>query len=437
MSNYKYFLNFTSLLNISDSDCDAKHIICDNTQTVIFDKPKEGEDETIYFLKLEKMYLDKMSFPIMVPSSSRNYEFEFCVMHYLDGETYHRIHARNLKKTGMILANTEYISQNLICHQINSLIAGYVKTVEVNSYFYLYVPVFDVLNGELTCTYKFMQGTIEKYEYPNVVGFNHAVYELLGKFFVCEWGKKDKLLGNLDETFDTDKFYYVYPFVDEVEYHSANYKHEENRIIYAAHNTDDFFYPERELILEMDRNRDPQFNEKETTYKKLTFPFRNKESIIELNKYILFANNSTIRESDITHHNFRLAVRIGNKFHCDTKIQIRVTGKLIPVVDKYDQFALFNLSVGDIYTEEQYQQLSFQKLLSLTTQNVYLQNQESTQVMKEIRDIILPMLTPYYDKDDCNLTLVLRKIYDVLCQSQDITNLGPPIRKKIKNGIDL
>ena len=50
----------------------------------------------------------------------------------------------------------------------------------------------------------------------------------------------------------------------------------------------------------------------------------------------------------------------------------------------FDQFNMFNLHVGDIYSAEEYRELSYRKLMGLTANTVYLQNNTSTELLTKL-----------------------------------------------------
>lgn len=428
-SNYKDYLIFSTTLDIGSENNLQNHILCSDTHTIIFDKPGVNDDETIYFLKLEKMYLGKMSFPIQMNSLDEEVEIYYALMHYDKNanNNYYRLKAEEIDTPGNLLANESVVSHSYFCNRINTLTINYVNSLDKNLYDNLYVPCFDVCNGKLSCTYLVVEGNKNNYP-PYVIGFDNNIFNLVGKYFDTEWGKNDPD--------DEDKFFIIHPYHGEEKWSVNDLDAEEYSII-AAHQTDDFFYPERNLIVEMTRDTNTHFLGNESSYKKFSFPFRNKEGIVELSKNILIANNTTIRESLVTSHNFRLSIEIDEEFHCNEDLEITVTGKLIPLKDIYDQFSLFNLNIYDLYTDEQYQMLSYKQIMGMQADKVYVQNQENTKVLKELRDLMQSIFDPFTDKDDCNIPRVLRRIYDILCQTQDITNMGPPLKQKIKYSVDL
>lgn len=432
-ASFKDILNFTLGINISDINNDGKHVVSGGYEKITFEETNDGD--TAYFIKLEKMYLSRISFPVRINYESVDTYPEYALMNMPPKlNQYHRFIASNVTNVGLFAIPGEtVISHNVLCDKVNKQIQTYADKCKTNN-IYLYVPYFDIKDGKLICTYVCRTTGDAQDKYSCVIGFDRIIYELIGRYFTCEWGKMDVS----DKNYNAEKmFYYVYPFLDEVEYLTGITSHPENRVITAQYQVDDFFYPERELIIEFTRKTNTKFKSDENGYKKIIIPFNEKSEIVELNSYIMFANNTTIRESKPTNHNFRISTEIDINFYCNNKQKIILVGKIVPLKDTYDQFELFNLNVGDSYTEEQFQELSYRKLLGLSSNNVYVQNEASAEKIKELLDIIKRQFQAYGDVDESNITTVLRRIYDILCQSQQITNLGPPLKKSIKLGIDL
>ena len=50
----------------------------------------------------------------------------------------------------------------------------------------------------------------------------------------------------------------------------------------------------------------------------------------------------------------------------------------------FDQFNMFRLQVGYIYSGEEYRELSYKKLMGLTANTVYLQNASSTELLEKL-----------------------------------------------------
>lgn len=394
------------------------------------------KNDIVWFLYFDRINLKNASFPVLLNGTNEEVIPKYALLYYKEEEgKYHRIVTKDIATVGALSKGKETVpSHNVLCWKINKQIQTYLKTLQEETkkelYKHLYVPFFDVIDDQLICTYKYFEGNATE-DLPCVIGFDFSIFNLIGKHFNCEFGK------NEDEKIqDNEKYYYVYPFIDEIEKYTKAYKHETDRIIYARYQVDDFFHPEHELIIEFTRNTNTQFTGQEASYVKNVITFRDKEEIVEINKYILFANGTTIKESNPSNHNLRCSVEFDTDFNCNSNLSIIVKGDLISQKDVYDQFTQFNLHIGSMYTAEQYQQLSFRKLIGLTTDNVYVQNQESAEQLKKIVETIQATFVPMGDKEEDNVTLVLHRIYDILCQSQEITNLGPPVRQKIKLGIE-
>lgn len=393
-----------------------------NIDERIFNRPNDDEKK-YYFIKIEKIYLGYCVFPFQINYDETPLYVKFAIMapqannpnkkyDYIDYEAVLESDTSFQLAIGFELIR----SQLAFCERVNSYIktaVEYFKTFK-DRYRYLYYPSFSVFNGELSCEYTLTEGTDNTINDLYVVGFDKNLFHLLGKYFQYEYGA----------SFDANNYilknyYFIYPYNTDEK-------------IKAVNQIEDFFHQEKILYIETTRAVNPTFTEADVGYKYNEISFRDESGIHEINKYILIANNATIDENAITTHRTRCKIKNNREFLPDIDSEIMVTAKLIFTDDYFDNFTLFNVKVGNMYTEEEYEQLTFKKMVSITARNVYVENNLVHQLLKEIHDRFLNHFKSLEDMSTDNISQVVKNIYTILNQTQEITELGPPSTKLSK-----
>lgn len=402
--------------------------------TRVFEK---SEQEKYYFIKLEKMYLGYITFPFKINYEDEKLYTRFAIMapqnyvtnkrnkyvSYISVEDKYPLETEEeANKTRYLLAEEqEMVSSPLsFCNRVNDLIHQFIFVANNQLYKELYYPSFSVLNGELICEYFKADGTkkdpdnnldgllLQSY----VVGFDKNLFYLIGKYFQYEWG--GRLIEGGTDVYDN--YYFVYPYNTETK-------------IIATHQTEDFFHQEKTLYVEVSRAIEPTFTKSDDGYNYLEIPFRDDKGIHEINRYILIASNATIEENSITPHSTKCMIKNSPHFIPDQDNRIIITARLLYTIDYFDNFRLFSVKVGNSYTEEEYEQLTFKKLVAITARNVYVENNYVHQLLEDLNNRLLNHFRTMDNMSTDNIAQLVKNIYDIINQSQQITELGPPSKK--------
>lgn len=219
---------------------------------------------------------------------------------------------------------------------------------------------FTIENNKLQFIYKYdtEYGEDEKIA---VLGFNKPFLDIILKYFDVH------VIAGRPET-----FYYIRPG-----FHETNLVDlPKERIVTAYRDTTDFFFPTHKIKVEISNTHQPRFVDGELGYKTNAIPFNLQKSHIEFDKYILLADKETTR----LRVNWRLTV----DQYIDNNSVITGEAEYIVLKDMFDQFNMFKLHIGDIYSAEEYKELSYRKLMGITANTVYLQNSTSTELLTKL-----------------------------------------------------
>lgn len=424
-----------------------------------FDDP--GENKTFYFIKIEKMYLSQMSFPIRINYYNKDKNVTFVYVRIRgSGNGYFQFRAFPVKDVKddkgnihtathlLSKANETLASVDSVCLRVNKFISDFALNMRsaISKYQIIYYPMFYVESGSLRCHYvEYMSSTYNdlsdeekekqlKEENIYTIGFSYELYDLIGKYFDCNMAKEVTKESNGEELEEYgDKLYYfITPFFNtDLEFDD----------LVAHRKIDDFFYPEKELYVETvykPVSEDPQFTEADgNAYNKITIKFRDDKSVMDINKYALFANKATITGNNPTSmHYLRFRLNTSKYFAANSECFLSLTCKLVKLEDNFDNISLFNLNFGQLYSEDEYEQLTFKKLVSFTASNVYVNNENSATMLKDLKDQLLlhfPPLENTLDADNTDsIARMIKNIYYIIRQTQDITPFGPPSEKIAK-----
>lgn len=391
--NYKDFLEFNvELTKISEDG----RLLFGTIDNVTFPEI-EGSENKSYYLKLEKLYLNNCSFPVDLNQNEDEINTKFVILDYnLDGngdfnDAYFKYVATNESEEKLLAEGKETLpSLFQLIKRINGLIKEYITGLDKSKYYKLYYPIFDIASGNLICTYKCINGTKAEFNYPSVLGFDNEIYMLLGNYFECDWGRLYTPANEEDPY--TTKFYCIKPYLSELALYEGNNnklpeKLSEPMTITASRNVEDFFFSEQILYVETTRIKNSKFANTENGYKSTEIRFINNKDTIDINKYILWCNNDSLDDTN-KNYNVRFSFDFPPEFLKDSDFSPEISGKLI-VTNSYNS----NFIVGNAYDKDEYAS-------GVTAQS---------------------------DENDNNK--VLHKIFDVLCQEQEILHMGPPSLK--------
>lgn len=373
-----------------------------------------------YFIKLERMILSNMCFPVKVNRTDEEQKITFALAEYVSGKNEYTIKYKDYKPIHLSDPREIIGTHTLLCTKINNIINSFIEEVsgfeELKS---IYYPQFYIEEDKLTYIYLYQKLREEGSEV--VLAFDRPLYNLIGRFFNCEYAL------NVDQDDKTN--YYIISVIRN-EFLTAPLT------IIASHSVEDFFYPEKSLVVQVSRDNRPTFTEKDTGFHSNIIYFREDHNIIELNKYILFASWQTMAmEVDIP-HTLRLSVETFPIFSPHNECDIIITGKMIIYEDIHDNMSLFNVVPGSLYSETEYNEMTFRKMVNMKADNVHIQNDSVVEQLKMLNAHMGIQFPIMEESSNSNIAYLIKNIYDVLNQTQLIMPMGPTIKppghKKIK-----
>lgn len=378
-----------------------------------------------YFIKLERMYLDCLTFPI---DSTREH-IKFAVLKP-NKDTYNRysvesIYDEDTNKEKFFISKTETVSSyTRFCECINLAISKAIEKIFAEKEIYsITYPHFNIYEDKLTCI-ELNRIINEEVEVPieHLLGFDNEFYTLIGYYFNCDYGINDKgeifyAISPLDNMYIPDKLEIV-----------------------AKHQVNDFFYPDRTIYIETSRATDPKFDESDEGYSIKEIHFKNDQAYIDLNLYLLLGSWLTVDKGVKVKHYVRLTLDIEPEFHPLKEMNILIYYQTIEYNDIHDNISLFNASPGCIYTETEYNEMTFRKFINLNAENVHINNDPVETQLELIHNHLTSQFPLVQAQDNNNMYVLVKNIHDIANQSQLITPYGPtmapPGNKKIKLNIN-
>ena len=243
---------------------------------------------------------------------------------------------------------------------------------------------------EIDCRLLYGNFTIERnilqYKYMNkmhgntpnkiaVLGFNSVFVDLILKYFDTHYVQIDPY-----------EFYYIRPaFIDDdIDNNFVNMPI--TRTVTAYRDTTEFFFPNIQVNINITNEDSFVFQPGTTGFTVNSFRINLQKSHIDFNKYILLADKRT-SQLPVSYLVFVENVK-------DPNVIIYGEAEYIVLKDEFDQFNMFKLHVGDIYSADEYRELSYRKLMGITANTVYLQNASSTQLLTELQARLFMHLPP-------------------------------------------
>lgn len=391
------------------------------TSTKIYELDNKDLDKTYYFIKLEQIYLTNIAFPIDISTEYLKFAVlkpetkQYC-RHSIE-----KIYEIDFLKDKFQLSQTETISSYYqFCECLNICIGKAIETIKRdNDIKSIKYPYFEIYENKLN----FIQLNEEinaqaRNPDEHLLGFDKTLYILIGKYFNCDYGvNKDK---------------------NEIFYTVNNEFRVDGKEVFASHLSESFFYPDRTIYIETSRASNPKFDKTELGYTKREIHFRNNQDIVTLNQYLLLGTWETIQHSK--NHYLRLTLDIDPEFIPMKDMDIVITNVLIKFHDIHDNISLFNASPGSIYSETEYNEMTFRKFINLNAENVHINNDPVETQLKSIRNHLSSQFPLVEAQDNNNIYYLLKNIHDIVNQSQLITPYGPtmapPGNKKIKLNIN-
>lgn len=230
-----------------------------------------------------------------------------------------------------------------------------------------------------------------------------------------------------------ETFYYIRPVFYNKDFINNFEQLPAERTVTAYRDTTEFFFPTKHITITITHGPAIDFAPGEQPHAVTELPFNLQKSEIPVNKYILLAN----KDRTVAEINFRLLV--GD--NVDPTSVMTGEAEIIVLRDMFDQFNMFRLSLGYAYSEEEYRELSYRKLMGITANTVYLQNAASTELLTKVRDILAQHLPDTGGNQDKSLWQSIRdlvgdretleEIYNLLYHAYPCEPYGPQ-SKKIK-----
>lgn len=380
----------------------------------------DSEKHLYYFIKLERLILSDMCFPVKVNRTGEEQKIIFALAEYNNGKNEYSVIYKDDKLIHLSDPREIIGTHTLLCTKINNIINSFIEEVtefvELKS---IYYPQFYIEEDKLTNIYLYKELREEGREV--VLAFDKPLYSLIGKYFNCEYAL------NVDQTDKTN--YYIISII-------RNEFLTRPLIINASHSVEDFFFPEKSLTVQVSRASKPTFTEEDTGFHSDIIYFRADHNIIELNKYILFATWQTMTTEVNIPHTLRLSVETFPNFSPHNECDIIITGKMIVYEDIHDNMSLFNVIPGSLYSETEYNEMTFRKMINMKADNVHIQNDSVVEQLKLLNTHMGIQFPIMEESSDSNIAYLIKNIYDVLNQTQLITPMGPTIKppghKKIK-----
>ena len=379
-------------------------------------------EEKLMFLYLKSMNLSNMMFPYTIPRSDKTPIFAFVINNTLDKSTL---------TVGKPLFNGGSFTYSLDSYVslINDKIFDYVSPMRTMIVDKIAYPQFRVNEHQLYCKYHYVNGAGSKTGKLATFVFDNAIWEVIGKYFDLECYK--------DEASD-NVLYKILPILtlDDVNSYAADSVVQS--YAYPIRDTTEFFHSRWKINIEISYDLNPKFGPTDRDYTKTSFDIYTDKSHLELGKYILL-NNRLYSGEPLS---YRITVPLSLNIIYLNDIEIRLEGQYIVLQDIYNQFDCFNLQAGNIYTSDEYRELSYRKLMGITAQTVYLQNGTSTEKLQEIVERLRDHFPDIGDPKNASTWKTLRdlldkkdfieEIYNLLYQIHPVQSLGPPDSKKGK-----
>lgn len=392
------------------------------SNTTLFKFSDVPDKKMYYFVKLERMYLDFITFPVQ---STRNH-IKFAVLKPIK-DSYNRysiesIYNEDKDNKEFFISTTETVSSyTRLCDCLNLAVDKAIEKIFAEKKIYsITYPRFNIYEDKLTCI-ELNRVVNEEIEVPieHLLGFDYEFYSLIGFYFNCDYGIND----------DGDIFYAISPL-------DNTYIPDKLEIV-AKNQVNDFFYPDRTIYIETSRG---EFNENDKTYTKKEIHFKNDHAFLDLNLYILLGTWTTVKGGIDVEHYIRLTLDIEPEFHPLKEMDITIYYHKIEYDDIHDNISLFNASPGDIYTESEYNEMTFRKFINLNAENVHINNDPVETQLELIRTHLTSQFPVVEEQHNNNLYYLIKNIHDIVNQSQLITPYGPtmapPGNKKIKLNIN-
>ena len=384
-----------------------------------------GLTGSLFFLHIKSLNVGDMRIAYELPNNDEQPRIGF-IEGWYEGNTFKRL-CKHLTDTSIFVKGTSSSSLdrfvNLINDNIDSIIADCLGDADDNTRIKgrMLYGHFTIENNKLQFMYKFerLHGEANRIA---VLAFNKPFMDIIVKYFDVHIIEGDP-----------ETLYYIRPGFHETDALNDFVNVPNERIVTAYRDTTEFFFPTHTIKLETASGRKAEFVEDELFYTTNNIPYNLQKSHIELNKYILLADKQT--------STFHLSWRLTVDQYRDSKSVITGEAEYIELTDIFDQFDMFKLNLGYVYSEDEYRELSYRKLMGITANTVYLQNGTSTELLNKIYAMLIQHYPDIGGNKDISLWQSIRdligdretleEIYKLLYHAYPQEPYGPQ-SKKIK-----
>lgn len=325
-------------------------------------------NNSILFLHIKSLYVGDMRINYELPNNVISPKL--CFLEFEIKNENYVCTIKEVKTTSIFVGGSGSSSLDRFVNLINDDIDSYVDECKRNDNDdtkvkgrYLYGH-FTIENNKLQFKYKF-ERTYGEANKIAVLGFNKPFLDIIVKYF--------DIRGIYSRYYS---MYYIRPSFHETDILNDFKNIPNERTVTAFKDTTDFFFPEHTITLEISNTYNPTFTNADNGYTVNTITYNLQTSHIEMDKYILLAD----KETSTLPVSYRMFVDVA----IDTDVSITGEAEYIVLKDMFDQFNMFRLQVGYIYSGEEYRELSYKKLMGLTANTVYLQNASSTELLEKL-----------------------------------------------------
>ena len=338
----------------------------------------DEKNNSLLFLHIKTLNVSNMRLPYILPDNHITPYLCFITHEYqevIDEETGEKttVVARAIKglcNTSIFDGNNLTSTLDKFVDIINSNIDQCVKLCKeetdekqkVNSR--LLYGNFSIEENKLQFKYKF-ERNVGQANRIAVLAFNEPFVDFILKYFDIK-----------DVSTEHNTYYYINPAFQNRDISNDFKSVPDERTVTAFRDTTDFFFPTHKMFIEITNTDDPVFSSIEDGYAINNFSFNLQKSHLDFDKYILLADKETSQ--------LPVSYRIFTAYYTDRHAEIIGEAEYIVLKDMFDQFNMFKLHVGDIYSAEEYRELSYRKLMGLTANTVYLQNNTSTELLTKL-----------------------------------------------------
>ena len=198
-----------------------------------------------------------------------------------------------------------------------------------------------------------------------VLGFDKVFVDIILKYFDIHYIKIDEY-----------EFYYIRPafYIEDIDNNFVNMPI--SRTVTAYRDTTEFFFPYIKIYIYIINKSSVQFVPGKAGFVESSFKINLQKSHIDFDKYILLGDKITTQ--------LPISYLLSIKNVTDPNVIITGKAEYIVLKDEFDQFNMFKLRVGDIYSADEYRELSYRKSMGITVNTVYLQNASSMELLTRL-----------------------------------------------------